>query len=329
MRTNQIGNTDVYVTSVSLGCGSLGNLYRAISDEQAREVLDCAWSNGIRYFDTAPRYGRGRSEMRLGKFFQNKNREDYVLSTKVGRILSPRGSDDPIQQEADGFADPLQNNVRYDYSGDGIVETFEQSCERLGSGKIDIIFVHDIGIHTHGETENGRHMDDFLGSGFDALKRLKSQGRIGAIGLGVNENEICLDIMEQVSIDVILLAGRLTILDRSAEDALVAKCRDQGTSLVLGGIFNSGILATGPIEGANYDYGPAPAEVLERVATLQESAKRVGLSLPSAALHYAHRHPNAASVLIGTSNPATLQKNMDALNEPVREESLGDLFDYN
>lgn len=326
MRTKLIGQTDVQVSEIALGCSAIGNLYRIISDEQTKEVLNCAWENGIRYFDTAPHYGRGLSEVRLGRFLQEKNRDDFAISSKVGRVLSPRSSDEPALENADGFVAPLQNDVRYDYSADGILETFEQSCERLGTGRIDILFVHDIGVYTHGEIENNRHMEDFLGGGHDALMRLKADGRIGAFGLGVNENEICIEVMKQVPIDVILLAGRLTLLDRSSEEALVGICQEQNTSLVLGGIFNSGILATGPIEGATYDYGPAPADVMDRVSRLQNTAERFGLSLPGAALQFANHHPAAASVLIGTSKAATLQKNLDTLAEPLRHEVMEQVF---
>ncbi|MGV3693368.1 MAG: aldo/keto reductase, partial [Paracoccus marcusii] len=204
------------------------------------------------------------------------------------------------------------NDVHYDYSGDGIEESLEQSLDRLGVARVDIVYVHDLGTYTHG-TDNDRHLQAFLGSGYDRLVRLKKAGRIGAFGLGVNETEICLQVMDHGPLDVILLAGRLTLLDRSAEDALVPRCRVAGTRLVLGGIFNSGILATGPVAGATYDYGPAPQQVLDRVAALQDQAAAQGMPLATAALHFARDHPAAAAVLLGTANPATLRRNLEAL----------------
>lgn len=312
IRTKPVGTTNVRVTDVSFGCASIGNLYRAITDAQAQEVLQTAWSAGIRYFDTAPRYGRGRSEMRLGAFLKGRARDSYVISTKVGRYLTPG---EPVS-EGEGFADPLPNDVHHDYSGDGIETALDGSRSRLGINYIDIVYVHDIGTYTHG-ADNEAHMEAFLGSGYERLVRLKERGKIGAIGLGVNENEICLEIMKHGPLDVILLAGRLTLLDRTAEAALVPACGDAGTSLVLGGVFNSGILATGPVEGATYDYGPAPQEVLDQVRDLQTRAVTLGMPLASAALHFAKAHPLTASVLIGTAKPDTLTRNLEALSGAV------------
>lgn len=307
MKTHRIGRTGVQVTGIAFGCASIGNLYREVLEEDAHQVLQAAWDAGIRYFDTAPHYGRGLSEQRLGRFLAG--RQGFVLSTKVGRVLSPARA--PIL-EADSYVRPLQNDVRYDYSGDGIEESFEQSLERLGVQHVDIVYVHDLGEYTHG-ADHDRHLQSFLGSGYERLVRMKETGRIGAFGLGVNETGICLQVMEHGPLDVILLAGRLTLLDRSAEAALVPRCRAAGTSLVLGGIFNSGILATGPVEGATYDYGPAPQDVLDRVTELQDHARAQGMTLATAALHFARDHPAAASVLLGTANPATLRRNLQAL----------------
>lgn len=315
MKTNRVGQTQVGVTEVSFGCASIGNLYREVSDEDAQAVLQAAWDAGIRYFDTAPHYGRGLSEMRLGRFLSG--RSGHVISTKVGRVLTP--SETPIA-EADGFVNPAPNRVRYDYSGDGIEESLEQSLHRLGLRYVDIVYVHDLGEYTHGSADP-THMDAFLSSGYERLVRLKETGRIGAFGLGVNECRVCLDVMDHCPVDAILLAGRLTLLDRSAEAELAPRCLAAGTSLILGGVFNSGILATGPVDGASYDYGPAPQEVLDRVAQLQARAKRHGLPLATAALQFAKQHPAAASVLLGTAKPATLKRNLAALAQTVPAEA--------
>lgn len=311
MKSNRIGRTEVSVTDISFGCASIGNLYREIEDAAAQEVLQAAWDEGIRYFDTAPHYGRGLSEQRLGRFLAG--RQGYALSTKVGRVLSPAAA--PME-EADGYIRPAQNDVRYDYSGDGIEQSLEQSFERLGVSRVDIAYVHDLGSYTHG-AGNAAHMEAFFSSGYERLVWLKRAGRIGAFGLGVNESEICLQVMDHGPLDAILLAGRLTLLDRSAEAELVPRCREAGTSLILGGIFNSGILATGPVPGATYDYGPAPQDVLDRVAELQRRAEAQGVPLATAALHFARRHPAAASVLLGTANRQTLQRNLEALRQDL------------
>ena len=317
MKTNRIGRTDVKVSHVSFGCSGLGNLGCKISDAEAHAVLAYAWDNGIRYFDTAPHYGRGRSEQRLGDFLKGRRREDYVISTKVGRLLSPGIG----QDEADGFLQPLPNDVRYDYSAAGIEAAFEQSCARLGVSEIDILYVHDIGEYCHGTAANEAHMEDLLSSGVAKLQDLKARGKIGAFGLGVNENEVCLEVMKHCDLDVILLAGRLTLLDRSAEEELVGRCRDAGTSLVLGGIFNSGILARGAVAGATYDYAPPSEDIVNKVRALEANTQEYGISLATAALQFALHHPGAASVLLGTTKVSSLTRNLDSIAAPFPDEA--------
>lgn len=304
----QVGRTDVAIGRISLGCSAIANMYVEVSESAAAELLFYAWGRGIRYFDTAPHYGRGRSEERVGKFLRGRARTDYQVSTKVGRLLSPG---EPMA-EADGFLNPLPNNVRYDYSGDGIEASLDGSCKRLGMDRVDVAYVHDIGEMVHGAA-NAEHMRDLMETGIPRLRELKAKGRIGAYGLGVNECDVCLDIMASQPIDVILLAGRWTLLDRSAEEALVPLCRKMGTSFVLGGIFNSGILATGPVDGAHYDYGPAPEEIVQKVVVLQEQAAAKGQSLAEAALRFCLEQPDAASVLIGTGKITSLARNLDAI----------------
>jgi len=322
MHQKQIGKTDLTVTDISFGCAGIGNIGRAISDQEAEDVLQAAWDAGIRYFDTAPHYGRGRSEERLGSFLKNRDRSSFAISTKVGRVLSPGLA----LSEADGFVDPLPNSVRYDYSGAGFEEAFEQSCQRLQTDTIDILYVHDIGAYTHGP-DNDRHMKDFFASGLDKLQELKASGRIQAYGLGVNETHVCLDILTRTDLDAILLAGRLTLLDRDAEAELVAICQKRATSLILGGIFNSGILATGPTEGAWFDYKPASQDIIEQVTDLQRKTETLGIPLATAALHYAHSHPAAASVLIGTGKISSLKRNLAALETPIPT-GCQELFGY-
>ena len=315
--TNPVGKTNVSVTSLSFGCASIGNLGGVVCDEDATAIMQYAWSAGIRYFDTAPHYGRGLSEQRIGTFLQSKPRDTYVLSTKVGRVLSPGTP----MEEADGFMLPLPNAVHYDYSADGIRNSFESSCERLGTNRVEIVFVHDIGGYTHGAA-GAKHMEDLLGSGMLALRDLKQAGRIGAIGLGVNESQVCIDVMQHEKLDTILLAGRLTLLDREAEASLLDQCALQGTSLVLGGIFNSGILATGPKPGAWFDYAPASQDILDQVTALQARAEAVGLTLAEASLQFALNHPAACSVLFGTGKVCSLKRNLAAARKDLSAEAL-------
>jgi D-threo-aldose 1-dehydrogenase len=303
-----VGATAVQVSALSFGAASIGNLYTAISDEAAQAVLAQAFAEGISYFDTAPHYGRGRSEQRLGRFVQSLGRDRLQISTKVGRVLRPG----PALATADGFVDPLPNAVHYDYSAAGILESFQSSCARLNTDRIDIVYIHDIGSYTHGAEQGAVHRQALLDSGLDALLDLKRQGRIGAIGLGVNEVAICLDLLQHFRFDAILLAGRWTLLDRAAEADLVPLCARLGTSLVLGGIFNSGILATGARAGASYDYAPASEAILAAVRKLEDSCARHGTSLVDAALHFAMTRPQVASVLLGTGKVASLQRNCAA-----------------
>jgi D-threo-aldose 1-dehydrogenase len=320
MKRRQIGKTGVFVTDISFGSSGIGNMGRVVTENEAKAVLQHAWDAGIRYFDTAPHYGRGLSEQRIGRFLKPKNRDDFVVSTKVGRVLSPGKP----QKEADGFFDPLPNTVRYDYSGDGIEASLEHSLKLLQTNFVDIIYIHDIGAHTHG-SDNATHMSDLMGTGLDRLRQLKEQGKIRAYGLGVNETKVCLDILAETELDAILLAGRLTLLDREAETQLVGVCRQKATSLVLGGIFNSGILATGPIEGACFDYQPASEDILTRVRALQEQAEANGVPLATAALHFAHSHPASASVLLGTAKISSLERNLAALAQEIPQ-GCRDLF---
>lgn len=319
--SRQIGKTDVTVSAVSLGCSGIANLYVEVTEQDAAALLDYAWQRGIRYFDAAPHYGRGRAEKRLGDYLSAKSRESYVVSTKVGRVLRPG----PKLAEADGFLSPLPNAVHYDYSGAGVRESFEGSCDRLKTKRIDIIYVHDIGTLTHG-TDNAAHLEALLGSGLPELERLKAEGRIGAIGLGVNETQVCLDVMAHHDLDAILLAGRWTLLDRSAEAELIPFCKDRGTSLILGGIFNSGILATGAIQGAHYDYGPAPESILAKVRHLERQCADEQVPLATAAMQFGLSRPCVASVLIGTGKTSSLKRNLDALAAPFPASLAAALF---
>lgn len=299
--------------ALSFGTASLGNLFEAISDAQANEVLETTWDAGIRYFDTAPHYGRGLAEMRLGAFL--KGRDDAILSTKVGRVLSPASA--PII-EADGFVSPAQFDVRYDYSGEGFLDSFEQSCARLGREQIDILYVHDLGRMVHGEAAE-THMADFLRSGYRALLRLREEGRISAVGLGVNEVDVCLELLRHCDLDLILLAGRHTLLDRSAADRLLPLCQDRGVGVVVGGVFNSGILATGPVEGAHYDYEIAPEPILARARVLQEICAAHKVALPDAALQFPNRHPAVVSTLIGAGEARYVSCNVEGFGRPIPE----------
>jgi D-threo-aldose 1-dehydrogenase len=318
MHRRRIGDTALEVTEISLGGAAIGGLYRAVPRESAEATIAAAWDAGIRYFDTAPFYGFGLSERRMGDVLRDKPRDSYVLSTKVGRLLRPVPED---QVPDHSYVEPLPFTVDYDYSYDGIMRSFEFSFARLGLNRIDILFVHDIGVYTHGEEANRKHFGDLMDSGLKALEELKSQGAISAYGLGVNEVQVCLDVMSRASIDCILLAGRYTLLDRDAVRELLPLCAKTKTSLVIGGVFNSGILATGPVPGAHFDYGPASPDVLDRVGRMEGIAKQHGIPLAAAAMQFPLNDPNVATVLIGTAKPASLTRNLDSLAVQVPQDA--------
>jgi len=318
MKRRRIGETPLEVTEISFGGAAIGGLYRAVPRASAEATFQTAWDAGIRYFDTAPFYGFGLSERRLGDFLREKPRDSYVLSTKVGRLLSPV----PESQVPDhGYVTPLPFRVDYDYSYDGIMRAVEFSLARLGLNRVDILFVHDIGAYTHGEEANRKHFRDLMDSGMRALELLKSGGAISAFGLGVNEVQVCLDVMTRASIDCILLAGRFTLLDRDATPALLPLCAKTKTSLIVGGVFNSGILATGPVPGAHFDYGPANSDIMQRVTRMEQIAEEQGVPLAAAALQFPLRDPNVSTVLIGTAKPGSLERNLANLSVEVPEKA--------
>ncbi len=314
LKKRRIGKTALEVTEYSFGGASLGNLYQAVSEPDAEAVLDAAWNAGMRYFDTAPHYGFGLSERRFGDYLRTKPRDEYVLSTKVGRLLKPAPESEVPKL---GFVDPLPFKLEYDYSYDGIMRSVDFSYARLGLNRIDILYVHDIGVYTHGIELTKLHLGQLLDGGLKALEELKSGGVISAYGLGVNEVEVCLQVMRRAPIDCILLAGRYSLLDRSAEAELIPLCEKTETSLVVGGVFNSGILATGPKPGSHFDYGPASADILSKVGAMEALAAGKGYPLAAAALQFPLHEPRVATVLIGTARASSLTRNMGLLATEV------------
>lgn len=314
MKTRPIGKTGLEVTEYSFGTAPLGGMYRACPRDVAMATLQSAWDEGIRYFDTAPHYGFGLAERYVGDFLRDKPEGSYVLSTKVGRLLQPVPKD---QIPKLGFVDPLSFKLVYDYSYDGIMRSVDFSYARLGLNRIDILYVHDIGVYTHGREVNDRYVKQLRDGGYKALDELKSSGAIKAFGLGVNEVPACLEMMADIDIDVILMAGRYSLLDRSAVEELLPLCEKRGTSITAGGVFNSGILATGPIAGAHFDYTPATDDVLERVRAMEHIANGMGKPLAQYALQFPLHHPAVASVIIGTARPESLNRNMALTHEEL------------
>lgn len=320
MKFRQLGKTDLTMSELGFGGGAIGGLYRAVSRRAAFQTMETAWAAGIRYFDTAPFYGLGLSERRIGDFLRKKPREDYVLSTKVGKLLRPVPHTEVIDH---GFVDPLPFAIDYDYSYSGIMRSFEFSLARLGLNAVDILFVDDLEVSTLGLESYRHHYRLFMEGGLKALEELKASGAISAYGLGVNDVGVCLDVLSRAPVDCLLLAGRYTLLDRTSGTRLLGLCEQRGTALVIGGVFNSGILATGANNGARFNYSPASEDILRRVRNMERIAQEAGSTLATAALQFPLRHPNVTSILIGTANPESLTRNLELLQNPFPAEQWG------
>ena len=254
------------LTRLGLGAAPLGNLYRAISDEQARRTVEAAFAAGMRYVDTAPYYGFGLSEQRVGDAVRAQ-RSRWQVSTKVGRLLRPHAGE-ANESVRDGFAEPLPFEAYFDYSYAGILRSFEESLHRLGLARVDLLLVHDIGAATHGAQHAATYAQLTQGGGFRALEELRASGVIGGFGLGVNEYPVALKALEDACLDVVLLAGRYTLLDQSALAEFLPACEREGVAVIAAGVFNSGVLATGSASAgtAYYNYVRAPPEIISRVA---------------------------------------------------------------
>ncbi len=289
---------NIIFTELGFGTAPVGGLYRPVDPEEAQNTLEAAWKAGIRYFDTAPLYGLGLSESRLNRFLYGKRRKDYVLSTKVGRLLDVC---DPKDRTGIGkFFNTPSRKERYDYSYDGFMRSIEFSLERLGIDSIDIIFIHDVDVFTHKSTSaRDAHVKTILKSGYKALEKLRSEKVIKAFGAGVNEWEVCETLAKAGDFDIFLLAGRYTLLEQEALRSFLPLCEARGIGIVLGGPYNSGILATGPKPGAWYNYDPAPKHILERVAKIEAVCRRHKVKLAQAALRFPLHHPQVVTVIPG------------------------------
>lgn len=286
--------------ALGFGAAPLGNLYRAMTDGEASALLHSAWNAGLRYFDTAPLYGFGLSERRLGAFLRGQPRDSFIVSTKVGRLLRPNPG---WHEQRDYFIDAPPFEPVFDYSYDGIMRSFEASLERLGLDRIDILLMHDIGAKTHGEA-HGPLFETAMESGYRAMEELLRSGSVGAIGIGANEWEVCDLALDRGDWDGFLLAGRYTLLEQEASAPFLDRCVAEGKGIVIGGVFNSGILATGAIAGAHFDYGTAPKAVVEKVQALDALCRAHDVPLAAVALQFPCAHPAVAAVIPGFGSAA-------------------------
>lgn len=305
-----MGDTGVSLPPLGFGAAAIGNLYRAVSDEEARSAIEAAVEGGLAYFDTAPHYGFGLSERRLGESLPPRGGSGggIRISTKVGRRLVPV-QDPAAGRERHGFVEASPFEPVFDYSYEGVMSSFRESLARLRRETIDVLFAHDLGALTHGERHRERFRE-FLEGGYPAMRQLKAEGLVGAIGIGVNEIDVCLEALQEIELDCILLAGRYTLLEQEPLDVLLPACAARGVSVIVGGPFNSGILAEfgkGEAQPRHYNYELAPPEVVERVERISRVCAAHATPLAAAALQFPLAHPSVAAVIPGLSSPAQVR----------------------
>jgi D-threo-aldose 1-dehydrogenase len=309
MQARTIGRAPA-LTEIGFGAAQIGNLYREVDDDSARAAVDAAWDAGIRYFDTAPHYGLGLSERRLGRALASRPRADFVLSTKVGRLLvdNPGGAD---RLDDDGFVVPATTRRQWDFSRDGILRSVEASLHRLGVDRIDIAYLHD----------PDEHWEAASTTGVAALVELRDQGVVGAIGAGMNQAGMLADFIERRDVDVVMVAGRYTLLDPSAADRLLPLAAERSVAVVAAAVYNSGLLsAARPPADARYDYAAAPRELWERAHAIADAAEAAGVSLPAAAIAYPLRQPGIASVVVGLRTAAQVASTIERYEAVVPPE---------
>ncbi len=304
---NKFGRVDLEVTAFGFGTAPVGNIFREIDEETSDGMFQAAWDAGVRYYDTAPMYGHGLAELRTGQSLRWKNRDDLVLSSKVGRRLVPAKRSD-IDFAPWTNAAPF--NLEFDYTYDGTMRAFEDSLQRLALERMDICFIHDIDVFTRGDAQPDVFKQAMDGA-WKALAKLRDEGVVSAIGVGVNEWQVCQAALEVRDFDCFLLAGRYTLLEQEAQDTFLPMCEARGAAVVVGGGFNSGILATGAREGAKYNYAPAPAEIMDRVAKIEAVCADHQVPLPAAALQFVVAHPAIPSLIAGTRTIAQLEQNLN------------------
>jgi D-threo-aldose 1-dehydrogenase len=297
----KLGRTSLAVTRLGFGATAIGGMYEQVPDSQGHAAVDAAWNNGIRLFDAAPQYGLGLGELRLGEGLAGRPRDEYVLSSKVGRLLRADAPPNPDDFGPDG--EPFDKGTPavatvYDYSRDGVLASIEESLVRLKQDRLDIVYVHD----------PDNYVSEALDGAFPALIELREQGVIGAVGAGMNQTEALETFARNSDPDVFLCAGRYTLLEQGALDSFLPLCEERGISVVVGGAYNSGLLAD-PNPGTHYNYLPAPPELIERARRLAAVCERHGVPLKAAAIQFPSAHPAVAAVLTGARRPSELDEN--------------------
>ena len=314
--TRPLGRAGAAVSEIGLGGAPLGDLFEVIGETTAQEILKAAWNGGIRYFDTAPFYGYGKSEHRVGHFLRQRERPRLALSTKVGKVLRP--TRDPSSFDSGFWAGGLPFDLEFDYSYDGIMRSFEDSQQRLGLPSVDYLIIHDLDFWFHlTEKKVQAYLDQLSTSGWRALERLRADGLIKGVGAGINEMGMMPRFLEMVDLDFFLVALPYTLLDQEVLDTEFPQCEERGVRVVIGAVFASGILATGPVEGAKYKYAPAEAEVLEKVRQMEAVCAHHETPLAAAALQFPLAHPLVSAIIPGALAPEHVQQNLNLYRHAV------------
>ena len=302
----------LHFTELGFGTAPIGGLYRPVGSEEAHATLSRAWDLGVRYYDTAPLYGLGQSETRLNRLLQGKTRADYIVSSKVGRLLHNCKKGE-AQEGVGKWFDVPQRTKSYDYSYDGVLRSVEFTLERTGLNHLDILYVHDLDVWTHGSADVMEgYRDTFMAGGYNALTQLRDQGVVRAIGGGINEWQSCQWLAERGDFDLFLLAGRYTLLEQEALTSFLPLCENRGIGIVIGGPYNSGILASGPKPGAFYNYDPAPPHILEKVRKIEAACTAHNTRMVDAAFQFPLLHPAVLSVIPGAMTPTEVEANANA-----------------
>jgi D-threo-aldose 1-dehydrogenase len=315
-RKMRAGKGALDLTVLGFGGAPLGNLFTAVSEAEAEATLEAAWDNGIRVYDTAPLYGFGLSEERFGRVLSKTKRGDFVLSTKIGRLLEDCR---PEEVPEYNFVSTPNRKFRYDYSYDAVMRSHEESLKRLNTDRVDILLVHDVDVSTHGtkEAAEAKIRELFDKGGYRALEELRDSGAVKAIGGGLNEWEVCERLLALGDFDCFLLAGRYTLLEQEALDSFLPLCEERNVGIILGGPFNSGILATGPVQGSYYNYQPAPPDILARVARIDAVCIAHGVRLIEAALQFVLGHAAVKTVIPGANSAAQVENNVRLLSAKI------------
>jgi len=314
INTRTLGRTGIEVSEVGFGGAPLGELFESVSEEQSQATLAQAWTGGIRYYDTSPFYGYGKSEHRVGHYLRQRERSDFVLSTKVGRVFKPTRKSD---FDPGGWVGGMSFDFHFDYTYDGIMRSWEDSTQRLGFHDIDILLIHDLDSYFLNDRLFNTYMSQLVGSGWRALEELRDAGLIRGIGAGINKSGNIPHFLDAIDLDLFLVAMPYTLLDQSVLDDEFPACAKRDINFVIGAVFASGILVSGPVEGAKYAYSPAEPEILEKTRKIEAVCQRHDVPLPAAALQFPLGHPQVSAIIPGAMAPFHIDSTLELYQKPI------------